>query len=625
MKNRKIYILNGSSREIHFSLNMQEMNFPTTTFQTAKLKGWFQLCLFFFVCNVSFAQNIQLKINTTDIDSLDFQRIVPTYQSVFRDTLALKKELSQVMQALQMKGFAAVSLDSLQKKNAFYTAFLQIGKKYTWLSLEKGNVPNAYLAKMQFQERAFQQRIFYVEEVEKLAMALLQVAASDGFPFASVYLAQIKIENQQIKASLHLEKGRLVTFGEVKLVGNARISTAFLANYLGIKKGMPFNQSILQNSFKLLRDLHFLEVVQPPTVIFSANKAIVRIEATEKQQNQVEALMGVQTNERGNAQITGTGIADFTNILARGEQFSVHFQRPQGATQELKLSGQYPYLAGSPFGVQGNMRQYRRDSTYSEVALEGGVKYFLRGSDCVHFFWNTYFSNLNSIQVAQIISEKKLPTILDLRQNTFGIAYQVQNVDNTLHPKKGYVFHLKASAGTRKVQPNNLITNLKDPFLPNFSFQTLYDTLQKEVSMYHFLGKAMCFLPIGVHNTLKIALQSGGQFFSKTAAFQNEKFRIGGNQLMRGFNEQSIFTDFYAVGTAEYRILTGKNAFLYGFLDEGWVKNGKTQRFLTGIGIGTTLETKAGLFGVSYALGKDGRNALNFRDGKVHIGYFGTL
>jgi hemolysin activation/secretion protein len=94
---------------------------------------------------------------------------------------------------------------------------------------------------------------------------------------------------------------------------------------------------------------------------------------------------------------------------------------------------------------------------------------------------------------------------------------------------------------------------------------------------------------------------------------------------MRGFNEQSIYTDFYAVATTEYRILTGKNAFLYAFLDEGWVKFGRNHRFLTGIGIGTTLETKAGIFGISYALGKDGHNSLIFRDGKVHVGYFGKL
>jgi outer membrane protein assembly factor BamA len=616
VKNEKRKVKNfNCSREIHFL---------RTAFQTANLKGWFQLCLFFLVWNVSVAQNIQLKIQATDSDSLDYQQIMPSYQQIFNDTILLKKELSTLIKTLHIKGFAAASLDSLQKKDSFYTAFLHVGKKYTWLALEKGNIPSAYLAQIRFQENSFEHRNFYIEAVEKLVKELLNIAASEGFPFASIHLEKINIENKQVKAILHLEKGRLVNFGGVELVGNARISAAFLENYLGIKKSTPFNQTTVQTLFKRLRDLRFLDVTQPPMVIFREKKAIIRIFAEAKQQNQIEALLGVQSDERGNAQITGSGIADFTNILARGEQFSVHFQRPQGATQELKLNFWYPYLVGSPFGVQGNMRQYRRDSTYSEVALEGGVQYFLHGSDYIHFFWNTYFSNLNSINASQIISEKKLPNVLDIRQNTFGIAYQIQNIDNIINPKKGYTFHLKASVGNRVISPNNLITNLKDPFLPDFSFKKLYDTLQKDVATYHFLEKMELFLPIGARNTLKIALQSGGQFFSKTTAFQNEKFRIGGNKLMRGFNEQAVFTDFYAVGTAEYRILTGKNAFLYGFLDEGWVKNGTTQRFLTGIGIGTTLETKAGIFGISYALGKDGNNAFAFRDGKVHIGYFGN-
>jgi outer membrane protein assembly factor BamA len=524
-----------------------------------------------------------------------------------------------------LKGYAAASLDSINKKAQIYTAFFHLGKKYTWLTIEKGNIPNAWLDKIRFQSTNFQQRVFHFEEIEQLAKQVLGVAASEGFAFATFSLENVTIENQQIKARLHLEKGQFVQFGGVELVGTARISKDFLENHLGIKKGTPFNQTVIQNLSKQLHALRFLEITQPPKIFFRENRAIIQIFADAKQQNQIEALLGIQTNERGKAQLTGTASANFANILARGEQFNVYFQRPQGETQELRLDFNYPYLLGSPFGVHGNMRQYRRDSTYSDVTLEAGVQYFLSGNNYMQFFWNTYFSTLNSIDKARIIAERKLPNILDIQQNTFGVAYSIKNIDNIINPKKGYILHIKGSAGNRILRPNNLIIALKDPFFPDFSFKKLYDTLQKDVSTYRFLSHLQGYVPISKHSTLKIALQSGGQFFSKTTAFQNEKFRIGGNALMRGFNEQSIYTDFYAVATTEYRILTGKNAFLYAFLDEGWVKFGRNHRFLTGIGIGTTLETKAGIFGISYALGKDGHNSLIFRDGKVHVGYFGKL
>ncbi len=41
----------------------------------------------------------------------------------------------------------------------------------------------------------------------------------------------------------------------------------------------------------------------------------------------------------------------------------------------------------------------------------------------------------------------------------------------------------------------------------------------------------------------------------------NELFRIGGYNSLRGFNEQSLFTDFYAFGGVEYRYLVSNQAF----------------------------------------------------------------
>ena len=40
-----------------------------------------------------------------------------------------------------------------------------------------------------------------------------------------------------------------------------------------------------------------------------------------------------------------------------------------------------------------------------------------------------------------------------------------------------------------------------------------------------------------------------------------------------------------------------------------------------GIGAGMTFETKAGLFGISYALGKLDDTAFEFRTAKVHFGF----
>jgi outer membrane translocation and assembly module TamA len=100
---------------------------------------------------------------------------------------------------------------------------------------------------------------------------------------------------------------------------------------------------------------------------------------------------------------------------------------------------------------------------------------------------------------------------------------------------------------------------------------------------------------------------------------------IGGYKLLRGFDEESIYASDYAVGTLEYRYLIGMNSFLFSFVDLGWAKNNiPTYSFSSsyiGVGLGLAFETKAGIFNISYAVGKQDNNSFSLREAKIHLGY----
>ena len=117
----------------------------------------------------------------------------------------------------------------------------------------------------------------------------------------------------------------------------------------------------------------------------------------------------------------------------------------------------------------------------------------------------------------------------------------------------------------------------------------------------------------------------GGSFISNPV-FLNELYRIGGNKLLRGFDEESIFVSTYNVVTAEFRFLLSKNSFFQVFMDAAYVEDRTLDRFRKdfpyGFGAGNTFETKAGMFAVSYALGSQQGNPINFRSAKVHFGYY---
>lgn len=130
------------------------------------------------------------------------------------------------------------------------------------------------------------------------------------------------------------------------------------------------------------------------------------------------------------------------------------------------------------------------------------------------------------------------------------------------------------------------------------------------------------FIPFMNRSTLKISNQSA--FIYGETLFQNELFRIGGLKTLRGFDEESIFASAYSIFTLEYRFILEQNSYMYVFGDGAWYENNSAKQYVNdtpfGFGAGISFETKAGIFSISYALGKQFDNPIQLRGGKIHFG-----
>jgi hemolysin activation/secretion protein len=117
-----------------------------------------------------------------------------------------------------------------------------------------------------------------------------------------------------------------------------------------------------------------------------------------------------------------------------------------------------------------------------------------------------------------------------------------------------------------------------------------------------------------------------GARYDEGKVLENEMFRIGGNRLLRGFDELSILTNYYGVFTTELRLLLDRNSyFTLPFIDVSQNlllgEDGQFWDTALGIGMGLNFATAAGIFNVSFAAGSRLGNPVNFQDTKVHFGY----
>jgi hemolysin activation/secretion protein len=135
---------------------------------------------------------------------------------------------------------------------------------------------------------------------------------------------------------------------------------------------------------------------------------------------------------------------------------------------------------------------------------------------------------------------------------------------------------------------------------------------------------AAYYIPVGYRAAVKFGANGG--YIQDPALLLNNLYRIGGLEILRGFNEESIYVSQYAVGTIELHYLLEQNSFFFLFYDQGWCREtlaSSIQYFYntpSGFGAGMNFQTKAGIFSLSYALGDGIGNPLNFSTGKINFG-----
>src|SRR5205814_117166 len=131
------------------------------------------------------------------------------------------------------------------------------------------------------------------------------------------------------------------------------------------------------------------------------------------------------------------------------------------------------------------------------------------------------------------------------------------------------------------------------------------------------------YFPIGKQATFKTALQGG--WFQSPNYYDNELFQIGGFKKLRGFDEESIYTNRFLIATLEYRYLLAQNSWLFGFTDIGraaYESNSDSYAHnYYGFGAGIAFETNTGIFNISWAIGKRDDLNLDLRQSKIHIGF----
>ena len=526
----------------------------------------------------------------------------------------LRGELQEVLDSLYEAGHWNSNLDSITFENR--TAQIYEGNTYESFKLKPGNLSEDVFDELKmFRVDRFEDWPVYGER-------LMNHLGDLGYPFAQIKLDSIHEEGENIYGSIKLIKGPQIRYDSIYWKGDLRIRPGYMMNYLQIGSGEVYRHADIVNVEKLLRALPFAKLKDSPKLKFIGRYASLHFEMDKKNASRFDFLVGVNPlNENNETRffITLDVQAELANQLNYGESIRFRYSRLRPENQELELSARYPYLLDQPIALEGNFGLYRRSLDFQDVVADFGADYIVNTNSSIGLAWTYLASRLINIDSTGILNRGSLPDNLDVVRNGLAVKLKWNKVDQILNPTKGWNLRMKVGASTKEVIENETIKKLKND---SYDFSTSFDSLTLVGYQFALEAEVERYFPIGQNFAIKTFIDSY-VLLSNLDIYQNELARIGGNQLLRGFDEESILAQAYVVPGAAFHVILDEYSFLsLPFIDYGFIRtlSGEWTQAL-GVGAGINFSTKAGMLNFSIAAGKLGNGPFDIARPKVHIGF----
>jgi len=515
------------------------------------------------------------------------------------------------------------SVDSVVKKGKLLSAYIYVGDKFQTITIYNGNIPADFLDEINLKKLG-DGKVIPANSVQLFKAKIIQSCENIGYPFAEVNLDSFTVNNGNVSAKLYLQRHEIIRYDSLHIEGKTKVKAIFLRNYLGIKIGKVYNESTVRRIAQRLSELQFAEVVKPHTVYFRSGKARVNVFLKDRKASQFNILIGLLPGSSGQSVlITGDVKIHLFAPFGLGEELLLQWQKLQPKTQTLNVKVVYPYLVGLPLGLNVNFQLFKQDTSYLELDGDYGVQYQMIGSDYLKASYRQKVSIILDPDTNFVKINRTLPPNIDFSTNEFALEVYLQKLNYKFNPVSGYIFQASVALGSRTIKKNNTILGLYD-YEEGRTFAYLYDSLKLTTFQMHIAVLIDKFWKINNRNTIRTMFH--GEYLLSDNILLNEMYKIGGTGSLLGFDDRSIYTPYYLIGDLEYRFLLAKNSYFYGFFNSALVKDQghyeyKTLDFPFGFGVGTTFETKVGLFALTYALGTQEGNPIVFKDSKIHFGY----
>ena len=536
------------------------------------------------------------------------------------DSFDAASQAQKLVLAKRESGYLAASLDSVVLQNDTFFAAVYWGKAFNYIKLTSHNFGKGYVPEAQ---NAVLTKVSFL----KIQAQILSDYENIGYPFASISLDSMQIENDTLSASALFFSYNQILYDSIQIVGKSNLSKKYIEQYLGIQRGMPYRELVVQSIDKKLRNLPLVKVNASSRVIFYQGLARVIISIDDRITDRLDGVIGLAPNstnsESNSLLITGEVNIELNNLFRSAKQLELHWRNYLQRSQLLDVGFTYPYLFNTKLGINAELNLNKFDTVFVNLKTKISFRYQQRGNNYLQFYYQNISSNLITADTNAVRSSGKLPNNNPFKIDNYGLAVFQRDFDYLPNPRKGYSILTDVALGQKTILRNSEIDRVE--FLnPSSGKQiSIYDTLNKQSLRISFSLNGTLYIPIKKLSTLvqKINLQG----IVANQVFFNELYNFGGFATLRGFDENELFASKALIYSLEYRYLFGENSNVGIFTNLAVIENLLESNKLIydspiGFGLSANVGVGNGILNLAYAIGRQQNNPFLLNSAKFHFG-----
>jgi outer membrane protein assembly factor BamA len=545
--------------------------------------------------NQSTAQSIKLIIvgetseKTNVIDSLGYKKMFENYTTIETEMFLLKNKLTR-------QGYIDTTIENITKEDdTLFKAQLSLGNRINRIQINYDLTFNTELLTFIDQTSGDMNFELDILQLETSLEQLNSKIAEKGDPFSTLQLINIsKFNSDLIIADLKIVTNQKRRIDKIIIKGYEKFPQSYLKRFLKLRTGKSFNLNAIKEKVGLLEELRFASQIKDPEVLFTKDSTTLYLYLEKTKTNNFDGFLGFGTNETTN-KIEFDGYLDLKliNNLNFGETLNLFYKSDEIDQQTLRVDADLPYLFSSPVGLQVGLNIFRKDSTFLNAKQYAKINYQINAQHRI----GAGITSTNSTNLL----ENDTAELNDYNSNYYTLNYnftQAQFYD-PLFPIN-FQFELSTGFGERT-------NDLGDQKQSLFNLDT--------------------YKIVNLNQKNSIYTRINGAVLTSNDYLDNELFRFGGINSIRGFEENSLVANLYGVINTEYRYRLSNSIYIHTVIDAAYFENqlADSKEKLFGFGFGFGLLTNSGLFRLNYSSGKTENRQFKLSDSKVHLSLTATF